>query len=144
MPMIEFFVPGTPRPQGSKSISRTGHLYESNKGLKAWRKTVEAHATLWRVKQRRWKPLDGPLWVAFDFRLPRPKRPKDSRPIGPPDLSKLVRAVEDGLKVGGIIKDDARIVRFDGAHVSEYYCTRKTWAPPAHAGCLVRLGVMEE
>ena len=136
----EFFVGGIPRPQGSKSVSRTGHLYESSKGLKTWRATVTMTAKAWRAKQ--WGSrshalgLDGaPLEAALSFHLPQPKRTRfQRRPAGRPDLDKLCRAVFDGLTVAQIIVDDARIVRLTAT---------KEWAPQAQAGCLVRLGVME-
>jgi Holliday junction resolvase RusA-like endonuclease len=66
--------------------------------------------------------LDGPLLLRIAFYLRRPASHygtgrnagvvKDSAPLYPtvkPDLSKLVRALEDGL-TGVVITDDARVV----------------------------------
>jgi Holliday junction resolvase RusA-like endonuclease len=137
---VEFFVPGIPRPQGSKSVSRTGHLYESSKGLRAWRKTVAMTAIAWKAKQsakvRKLLPLDGALLARFEFYLSRPRRTKHARyPLGPPDLAKLVRAVEDSLKEGGLIVDDSRI--YDEAAI-------KFWATEGKPGCQILLRVMRD
>lgn len=57
-------------------------------------------------------PLDGPLEACYKFYLRRPKKPSWDFPAGPPDLEKLIRAVNDALK-GVLISDDSRIVRYD-------------------------------
>jgi Holliday junction resolvase RusA-like endonuclease len=121
--MIRFEVVGLPAPQGSKSaVVRGGHavvLEGASNGQRArhrdWRNAVadkarEIAATLDR-------PFTGPLDLIVVFRHPMPaSRPARTRAIGQawkptaPDLSKLVRALEDGLQAGGLIVDDARIV----------------------------------
>lgn len=53
--------------------------------------------------------IDGPVRLEVLFILPRPKKPKAEVPLSRPDLSKLVRALEDEL-TGTVVSDDSRIV----------------------------------
>ena len=109
-PVVEFFIPGTPVQQGSKSgFSRVGstsvQMTDQNaKTLKPWRQTVATHAD-------RGVTFDCPLSVELTFVMPRPKRPRWDVPAVKPDVDKLARAVLDGLTDGGLIADDARVVR---------------------------------
>lgn len=129
---LTFFVPGTPRPAGSKRaipFERKGGglgvnvIDASGKKGKDWRASVkwfavEAHekkfgpASLWR----------GPIGVVFIFRFARPKshfrsgknadKLKPNAPlwhIQDPDALKIARAVEDAL-TGAIWQDDNQIV----------------------------------
>jgi Holliday junction resolvase RusA-like endonuclease len=87
-------------------------MVEQSKGLPEWRRVV-ADAARQHAPD---VPLDGPLWLELRFRFPMPaSRRKADREHGhrwkdtAPDLSKLVRAVEDALKAGAVIRDDARI-----------------------------------
>lgn len=120
---FEVFVEGTPVPQGSKSLSRTGVMYEANKALKPWRKEVTA-AALW-VAGPQFELMQGPLIVSIWFTMPRPPTVKRESPSVKPDLDKMCRAVLDSLS-GIVYKDDAQIVRIDaiesyepqtGAHI---------------------------
>lgn len=114
---------GTPAPQGSKAFKgfRNGKpilVESSDKTLRPWRKAVEMAA---RVAALDYsgpsglapEPFDGPLELLVDFTLPRPPTVKRPYPVTPPDLSKLVRAVEDSLKDAGVYVDDARIVKLE-------------------------------
>jgi len=121
-PTIAFEVLGVPAPQGSKSAFLRGGKV----------RMVESDNAVGRAKVRSWRgavaeaareqaaeldgPMDGPLHLAIEFRLPMPaSRPKRMRELGmawhttKPDLSKLIRATEDALTDGGLIRDDARI-----------------------------------
>ena len=110
MSHFPIFIPGTPIPQGSKSATRTGVMYEANPKLRPWRATMTAHLTActgtWFGA---WEPYDGPLFVDVTFHMPRPKRPKYSLPAVKPDCDKLCRALGDAMTTSGLIKDDARI-----------------------------------
>lgn len=101
-----FFCPGVPKPQGSKNVSRTGHTYEANPDLPAWRAKVTQVARL----HHKGAPLDMPVRVTAVFVMPRPKRPKWDYPAGPPDCDKLQRAVGDALEQAGVVRNDSRIV----------------------------------
>ncbi|MDO4630856.1 MAG: RusA family crossover junction endodeoxyribonuclease [Corynebacterium sp.] len=109
---IKFFVPGTPRPQGSKRHVGAGHYIEASRHLAGWRLSI-IEATLAAVQ-----PLHTPTWkkalhVSVEFVMPRPKRlrGKPTPPhISPPDLDKLQRAVGDALTQAEIIADDSQII----------------------------------
>jgi crossover junction endodeoxyribonuclease RusA len=129
-PVVSFWVPGRPRPQGSKraflikrkqdSVVRPVLVDSSGEEGRAWRSQVrDAAIAAWGD----FKPvLEGPVSVAFTFQLLRPKghfgtgRNKDftkesapAYPLGPPDVLKLARAIEDSL-TSVIWRDDAQIV----------------------------------
>ncbi len=127
---VSFFVPGIPRPQGSKRHVGNGRMIESSKYLKAWRQTVTIHAVAHRLPEA----IAGPVWVALTFVLPRPTshygtganatrvRPTaPQRPTARPDLSKLIRAVEDSLTDARVWADDSQVVRLESA---KRYATR--------------------
>lgn len=105
------WIPGIPRPQGSKSVNRrTGVMFEANPETRAWRASCARHLELWAGTYfGAWEPFDGPLLVDVTFVMPEPKRPSFAEPAVKPDLDKLQRALGDALTVAQIIKDDARI-----------------------------------
>ena len=116
--MISFFVAGVPKPAGSKRVflTKAGRPIvtdASGKPGKDWRADIQ-HA----AKTVTPHPLRGALNLHVQFRLPRPKghygkkglrRTAPAYPIGRPDTTKLVRAVEDALS-GILWRDDAQIV----------------------------------
>lgn len=105
---------GTPVPQGSKSVTRTGRLYEANKRHKAWRATVAASV----AAQHDGPPIDQPIRVQLTFVMPRPKRPRWHVPAVKPDADKLARSVLDSMQAGGVIVEDSRVVDL---HVTKIY-----------------------
>lgn len=149
--MIEFFVAGSPAPQGSKRAVRNKHTgqiqqVESSKRLKPWRADIraaaeqalsgdpDAHLPLW----------EEPLIVTLDFYVRRPKghygtgrnagRLKESAPVHPtviPDLDKLARGVFDSL-TGVVWADDKSVVALDAG---------KAYADERRPGVLVRVEV---
>jgi Holliday junction resolvase RusA-like endonuclease len=128
-------VAGVPVPQGSKkafAIKKGGAytgsvaMSEMAKGHKSWRATVHAAAVAAREAEEGFEVLDGPLLMISSFWLLRPvSHPKTiyTLPSSKPDLSKLIRAVEDSLKTGGVIEDDARITEI---------ISNKRYALPEH------------
>lgn len=113
-PDIDFWVPGIPAPQGSKRHVGNGRLVEMSKKIGPWRKAVANAARL--ALPAGHQPLDGPLVVAVDFWLARPKSAPVTRiilPVGPPDVDKLARGALDPLTQSGVIHDDSRIVDSD-------------------------------
>jgi Holliday junction resolvase RusA-like endonuclease len=106
---------GAPAPQGSKvAFSRKGSrkvvmLEQTRKTLDPWRRAVTLQA---RRQYRRPVPLDVPLSVGMMFVLARPRTVRRPHPSVTPDLSKLVRAVEDALTDAGVWRDDALVVRY--------------------------------
>ena len=134
--IISFFVPGVPKPAGSKrgfaipDKQRPGKhrviiTDESGVPGKAWRADCKSYAR----DAYGGTPLTGAIIAEFVFTLPRPKghygtgknggKLKASAPIAPttrPDTTKLIRAVEDALS-GIIWRDDAQIIRQTGVKV---------------------------
>jgi Holliday junction resolvase RusA-like endonuclease len=111
--IIRFTVYGTPVPQGSmRAFLPKGHtrpiITADNPKTKPWRQEI-ANVALLYARHRTIK--EGPIWMYVDFFFERPKSLKKTvaRKITKPDLSKLVRALEDAL-TGIIYKDDAQIV----------------------------------
>lgn len=125
--IISFFVPGVPRPQGSKKAfphSKTGRIVvidDCAKG-KDWKHTVACFAR----KAYSGAPLQGAVSLDCVFQVMRPKAHfgkynlRSSAPMFPtvkPDRTKLLRAVEDAL-TGIVWRDDAQVV--DGRVVKVY------------------------
>ncbi len=120
---IRLTVPGIPRPQGSKRHVGRGIMVESSKLLGPWRERVALAA---QASMEGREPIEGPVHLAARFYFQRPRahfgsgRNSDKlkpsaaeHPQGRPDLSKLVRAVEDSLS-GIVFRDDAQIVSLAG------------------------------
>lgn len=124
--MIGWEVDAKPEPQGSHKIGRRGErhvvLHANDRTLKVWRQRVGActFEAWWKAGKPR--VLDQPVVLVATFRLARPAsgRWHLTWPGGPPDLSKLVRATEDGIVQDcgamcghgkGLLRDDALIVQ---------------------------------
>lgn len=121
---------GEPAPQGSKSVSRAGRTYETNKRTMPWRRHL--HAT-WAPTAPP-VPLDGPIAVRMTFYQTRPRTVRRQAPTVPPDVDKLCRAVADSLTQARVIVDDSRIVDL---HATKAYTTEGQ--PP---GVLVQIWTM--
>jgi crossover junction endodeoxyribonuclease RusA len=105
--MIDIFIPGEAKPQGSKKYVGNGIMIESCKALKPWRESIRS-----RLITEDGQP--GAVVSTLEFILPRPKStPKKRTPLATkkPDLDKLERAVNDAVKSAGCIVDDSCIVR---------------------------------
>lgn len=155
-PLLKFWVPGEPIPQGSKKAvpvkshgvwardRRSGRpivsMMDDNPRLKPWREMVERRA------RAAWggRPISiGPMIVVATFYFDRPKYhyrtgrfAAELRPDAPmfhlvkPDVDKLVRAIADAL-TGVVYSDDAQIIQMDPA---------KRWSH-AHGGARRAEGV---
>ncbi len=126
-PDFTFFAPGVPAPQGSKKHVGGGRLVEVSKKIKPWRSDIEK--ALRTQKPAGMIPMDGPLFCAVEFWVPRPAghpKTKITFPIGPPDVDKLGRGALDPLTQNGIIHDDSRITDL-------YVCKRFVPNDPRHA-----------
>lgn len=140
---LEFFVPGIPKPAGSKTAFRNRHTGRiivtdaSGAPGRNWRSDVKAVAMAAMEKTGMQGPVTCPVVFTFNFYLPRPKghfgtgrnahKLKLSAPLHPttpPDGSKLARAAEDAM-TGIVWKDDAQVVT---QIVQKRYCCedRKT------------------
>lgn len=117
--LARFDILGTPVQQGSKRAfvrgGRAQLVEDAGPRHKAWR-TIVADRARDIADADPLAPYTGPLFVTIDFRFPMPaKRSAATRRAGvawkstTPDIDKLERALYDGLKVGGLIHDDAII-----------------------------------
>lgn len=105
---------GEPIGQGRVTTYGPGRTTHSNKSrLLPWRDNVRMATRAAMVGEARSFPWDGPVILQATFTVPKPKATPKGRPAWPskrPDLSHLVRAVEDALTDAGAIDDDSRIV----------------------------------
>lgn len=110
------FIPGVPKPQGSKTSGvnrQTGKTFvrEDNKGTKPWRKRmVEA---LQDEHGKPWHRFDSAVWVSLRFVFLRPRSHDasslpTSKALG--DVDKLTRNVLDALTQAGVITDDKYVI----------------------------------
>ena len=111
---VEFIVYGVAQPKGSTKafyVAKLGRaiVTADNRKSKPWQESVVAAA---RDAIGGEPPLDEPVALAVRFFLPRPKTAprRIVEPAKKPDLSKLIRLVEDGLTRAGVYRDDAQIV----------------------------------
>ncbi|MFN9112729.1 MAG: RusA family crossover junction endodeoxyribonuclease [Bacteroidota bacterium] len=108
--MIQVFAPGIPQPQGSKNAYRRGNkivLVEANKNLPAWRRLVTEKL---EAANSSCQPLTGAVSLDVMFFMPRGKTVKREMPTVPPDLDKLIRAINDSATDAGIIGDDSQVI----------------------------------
>jgi Holliday junction resolvase RusA-like endonuclease len=131
--MIDVFVPGLPKPGGSKRaipLMRDGRPILRPNGSPIINVVEDSNNRDWRQKvaffaKQKWpySPLEVPLSVEFHFVFPRPASHfgtgKNANVIKPsarpypsckPDTTKLIRSCEDSL-TGVIWLDDALIVK---------------------------------
>lgn len=135
--IVEFTAYGRPAPQGSKKPPAEGSTYmpESSPYLPAWRKAVSKAAADCRIRAGLRIPgLDEALAITTIFAVTA------TRLLDPPDLDKLIRAVGDACKDGGLIRDDSLIVRIDEAEKCRPGTLSAGGTPaPLMAGVYVRL-----
>jgi len=142
-------IPGLPVPQGSKRTApwagkKGGRpiLIDDNSGkLKPWREAVH-NAAAFLTSAPSFAPLSKSAWrLSCVFCFPRPQGhfgTKGLLPSAPrwhrqkPDLSKLVRAVEDSLTTAGLYLDDCEVC--EGQSFKQW----ATMARPAGAYLVLR------
>lgn len=134
---------GVPAPQGSKTRMPNGAMLDGKSPAarakhKAWR-TAVTEAAIERMDGA--PPLDGPLMLAVQFRLPMPpsrRKSVQARGIAwhatKPDIDKLLRSTIDGLADGGALRDDSRIA----------YVSANAYEVVGWTGCELRLDVLDE
>jgi crossover junction endodeoxyribonuclease RusA len=114
--IIDAFVPGDPKPQGSKRgfVTKTGRVAMvemAGTPLKRWRESI-TWVMRGEAAKKGWEVTDAPVNVKLVFELKKPKKPKTHVPITRPDVDKLVRAVLDAITDTGLIwRDDSQVVR---------------------------------
>ncbi len=118
--MFVLEVLGIPASKGNKTgfvvngraVLVEGKSPASRQKLASWRQAVAAQARSVCAEMNGIPFADGPLYVTFAFRLPRPKsKPKKYVfPTTKPDAGKLARAAEDEL-TGIVWRDDAQVCK---------------------------------
>lgn len=116
-PLVEFFIAGTPVQQGSKGArvidggTRATTFDTNSTKLRPWRKAVKLAAQeVWRDQGQ--SPIGVPVQVTLTFVFePVPSDPDRHWHAGTPDIDKLERALYDGLKDGGLLRDDCLVVK---------------------------------
>ena len=122
------WVSGTPQPQGSTrsfNHSRTGEiitLHANSARLDAWRNRITLEVRQYLNRHPDDAVPTGPLGVALDIYLPRPKNHSKARAAADrrwhytrPDLDKLTRAVLDALDNANLFTDDAQVTELRAA-----------------------------
>ena len=120
--MIEFFVPGIPKPGGSKRAFynkklKRAMVVDACAKTKDWKASVQAFA----ITAFQGSLFRGPVSLSVEFRMPRPKAHyrtgkhagelRDDAPYWHttrPDRTKLLRSTEDALK-GVLWGDDCQV-----------------------------------
>ena len=114
--IIEAFVPGEPKPQGSKRgfVTKTGRVAMvemAGTPLKRWRESI-TWVMRGEAAKNGWEVTDAPVSVKLIFEVKQPKKPKTHVPVTRPDIDKLARAVLDAITDTGLIwRDDSQVVR---------------------------------
>jgi Holliday junction resolvase RusA-like endonuclease len=135
---LEFTCLGVPQPAGSKTgfhNKQTGRTWvvDAAKKSKPWKLEVASAARAAMLAQGATGEgllLNGPLTLDVSFHMPRPKGHFGARGLRPsapdypttrPDVTKLLRAVEDAL-TGVVWRDDAQVI---------FQYARKLYGEPA-------------
>ena len=112
--MINFFVPGVPKPQGSKRAfvnpkTNRAVIVEDNSKTRDWRGDVKIFAR----EAYLGAPMEKAVHVQVQFIMPRPKSTPKTRPTPratkKPDVDKLLRTILDAL-TGTVWRDDSQVV----------------------------------
>lgn len=110
--VLDLYVEGEPRAQGSMKHVGNGRMVHDPKMVK-WRDRVaECLKTASRIQIGPFEPIDEPVEVAVHFWLPRPKKPRLENAATGLDLDKLQRCIGDALEQSGVLRNDARIVKW--------------------------------
>jgi crossover junction endodeoxyribonuclease RusA len=115
--LAQFFIPGTPAPQGSKRHVGRGILIESSKRVGPWRDAVQKATAAEVDRIAMFNAIDFPVAVTTHFRVLRPKTVKAEYPtsLAVGDGDKLTRATWDGLVKGGMLADDKYACEWRGS-----------------------------
>lgn len=114
VPALTFSALGEPVGQGNIRHFGKGRpsVHQNQERLLPWREHVQ-HCAEKALAGLDDFPLLGPVQLSVYFTVRKPvAAPKRRRtyPVKRPDLSHLVRAVEDALQAGGVFKDDSQVI----------------------------------
>lgn len=119
MKILDIVIKGKPRPAGSKSVRIINNkviIFDAGKNAQ-WKKQIRDEVIKYYNNN---PPIISkvPLRMKLIFHIRKPKNSKYKYPITRPDLTKLIRCVEDAL-IGLVYQDDSII--------TEQYC-KKTYS----------------
>jgi Holliday junction resolvase RusA-like endonuclease len=108
--MLTVFIPGHPKPQGSKVLGQRkdgkAFMREANSKARPWRSVV-----IEALKPLATEPLGGAVRVHLHFYMPLLKKtPQYPITRSSYDVDKLARNMLDAITQAGIIKDDSQVV----------------------------------
>lgn len=126
---IEFIVPGLPVPKGNIIKGRYGGYHDPTKGLADWLKVVALQSRIAMNGAYRRRKQDRIEQAAYEDTIPLPRfttavmldvtfilrRPKSTpktktpKAVKKPDLSKLIRGIEDAM-TGIVWDDDSQVI----------------------------------
>jgi len=127
-------IPGPPVPWAAKQTNpKSGNRFIPSRQVEATARVMQAAKELLDAGGEPFK-VGEPLAISAVFFVKRPKghygtgrnarrlKPQFAKawPTGKPDLSNLVKLVEDGLVLAGLLPDDDQIVRLDGPPEKRY------------------------
>ena len=110
--VLDLYVEGEPRAQGSMKHVGNGRMVHDPKMVKWRNRVAECLKTASRIQIGPFEPIDEPVEVAVHFWLPRPKKPRLEHAATGLDLDKLQRCIGDALEQSGVLRNDARIVKW--------------------------------
>ena len=110
--VLDLYVEGEPRAQGSMKHVGNGRMVHDPKMVKWRNRVAECLKTASRIQIGPFEPIDEPVEVAVHFWLPRPKKPRLEHAATGVDLDKLQRCIGDALEQSGVLRNDARIVKW--------------------------------
>lgn len=110
--VLDLYVEGEPRAQGSMKHVGNGRMVHDPKMVKWRNRVAECLKTASRIQIGPFEPIDEPVEVAVHFWLPRPKKPRLENAATGLDLDKLQRCIGDALEQSGVLRNDARIVKW--------------------------------
>ncbi len=113
MMVLYFVVPGTPVAKGRPRFSRRGKFVKTYTDEKTMRfEECVAFYTREAMKLVDYPfPIDGPVRLEIEAVFLRPKsRKKGSEMDRKPDLTNVIKGVEDGMENGGVYVNDSRVV----------------------------------
>lgn len=108
--MLRVWIPGHPKPQGSKIVGRrkdgTVFMREANSKARPWRSTV-----IEALQKEAPDTLEGAVRVHAHFYMPMLKNPIPY-PVtrSSYDVDKLARSILDALTLAKIVHDDSQVV----------------------------------
>lgn len=111
--LIDLYIPGEPKSQGSMKHVGNGRMIHNPEMVK-WRNWMIESLQAWvAAHYGDWTPLDEPVEVHAKFWLRRPAKPRLEHAATGLDTDKLQRCAGDALEQSGVLKNDARIVRWN-------------------------------